>query len=659
MVKLTRDGHESPLQDDFLQFYKDLDPDWGYDGLGYIVYKRTYARKIGDRTEEWPETMERCANAVYDMHKKLGINLDDSYYHRLYDITFRMKALYSGRFLWQAGTETVDRIGGASFNNCWGTVVDTPETFCTAFDMLMLGGGVGFNIQKQHVYKLPLVKSGVTVSRVDEKDADFIVPDSREGWVRLLREILNAYFYTGESFTYSLALIRGKGEPISGFGGTASGPEPLHHGMAKICNILSARQGKSVRPIDALDIMNCIGELVVAGNVRRSAQIALGDADDAEYLAAKNWTTGKIPNHRASSNNSVVATKWEDVERVIDSTFHGGEPYGFFNIDLARACGRLTDWDRKDPDVVATNPCAEISLSPTLGSGGAESCNLCEIFLNRLSGPDEWEEVAEVMYFVVKAIAMMPLHNKASEKIIHRNLRLGIGVTGVLQRPEMFMSYGAKVYDAIDVLDDITSRDLGVPRSIKLTTIKPSGTLSLLGGATPGIHPAYARHYIRRIRMAADDPLVELCNEAGYNTEYVTAYDGTVDHTTKIVSFPVRVDDNVIIADDMTAVRQLQIHKAAQEVWSDNQVSVTVYYRPEELEDIKRWLRDHYENGVKAVSFLLHSEHGFAQAPYEPITEDLYKEMTQGLKKLKSLQSDRERTLNEAIECLSGGCPVR
>ena len=211
-----------------------------------------------------------------------------------------LKGTVAGRFLWQLGTKTVDRLGLPSLQNCAFTVVDEPvRPFTWAFEMLMLGSGVGFNIQREHVYQLPKIKRKVKVVRSDVNDADFIVPDSREGWVELLKRVLEASFVTGEGFTFATHLIRSKGSPIKGFGGTASGPQDLVWGMEQINIVLNSRSGKRLRPIDCLDIMNIIGKIVVAGNVRRSAQIALGDHDDIEYLRAKRWDLGGIPNWRA------------------------------------------------------------------------------------------------------------------------------------------------------------------------------------------------------------------------------------------------------------------------------------------------------------------------------------------------------------------------
>ncbi len=660
------------LSKDFLAKYEGRQPKWGFNGLGYITYKRTYARIVegAGRTEEWWETVERCTEWIYKMHHKMNITMPQKYYEDLYDAVFHLKANFSGRMLWQAGSTTVDALGGASMNNCWCLLMDCKESFLNALDYLMLGGGVGFNIQKRYVDKIPPVYSGVEVVRNDVNDADFIVPDSREGWIDLLSKVLDSYLTTGRSFTYSLHCIRGYGEPIKGFGGKASGPEPLANGITKITNVLKARESKKLRPIDVLDIMNIIGEIVVAGNVRRSAEIALGDADDTEFMEAKMWSKG-IPNHRAMSNNSLLC---DDINALPESFWKGyeinpetgtahSEPYGLMNLSLCQEKGRLSDDHRKDPNVVGTNPCAEISLAPTEDNGGAEPCNLCEIYLNNIADEAEFIKVAKLMYPVIKTITRLPYHQRATEEIVHKNSRLGMGITGIVMRPDLTTSETlTNVYRAIEKYDAEFSKKNDLPESIKLTTVKPSGTLSLLAGATPGVHPAYSRYYIRRVRMSSDDPLIQKCREAGLHVEHVKRFDGTEDHKTCVASFPVELEKGITIAEEMTAIKQMELHKHIQTHWADNNVSVTVYYRPEELPAIKKWLKENYNDGVKTISFLLHQEHGFEQAPYEEISKEKYGEEMKKFTGFDFQQKELEvksRTLAESVECEGGHCPVR
>jgi len=540
-----------------------------------------------------------------------------------------------------------------SLQNCAFTVVDEPiRPFTWAFEMLMLGSGVGFNIQRENVYQLPKILKKVKVVRDDVNDADFIVPDSREGWVDLLKKVLEASFKTGEGFSFATHLVRSKGSKIKGFGGTASGPQDLVVGMLDINTILNSRSGKRLRPIDCLDIMNIIGKIVVAGNVRRSAQIALGDYDDIEFLRAKRWDLGGIPNWRAMSNNSVICDNTDD---LLDEFWEGykgnGEPYGLINLSASRRMGRVGEVQYPDPDVMGYNPCAEQSLAPY------ETCCLAEVYLPNIESELELKKVARYLYRINKHSLSIPCALKETEDIVHKNMRMGIGVTGYLQATEEQRSWLDSCYIYLREYDKEYSRIAGFPASIKLTTVKPSGTLSLLAGVTSGAHPAYAQHYIRRIRMSADSELVRVCRDSGYDIEYVRNFDGTEDHSTVVVSFPCEFPQGTMLAENMSAVDQLEVVKRLQTEWSDNAVSVTIYYRKEELDDIRKWLDLNYVN-VKSVSFLLHNEHGFDQAPLEAIDKKTHTKLKKKVKAITSLTDIKIEDV-EIDDCATGACPVR
>jgi ribonucleoside-triphosphate reductase (thioredoxin) len=622
---------------------------WGE--VGYPTFKRTYSRPTEDgKTEEWPDTVERVVQAC---NEQLGCNFQEYEQEELRNIMLELKGTVAGRFLWQLGTKTVDRLGLPSLQNCSFVVVDEPiRPFTWAFEMLMLGSGVGFNIQREHVYQLPKVKSKVQVERDDSNDADFIVPDSREGWVKLLDKVLRASFETGEGFRFATHLIRPKGAKIKGFGGTASGSEDLVWGMLEINKILNAKAGRRLSSVDCLDIMNIIGKIVVAGNVRRSAQIALGDHDDIEFLRAKRWDLGNIPNWRAMSNNSVIC---DDIGKLPEEFWDGykgnGEPYGLINLTASRRQGRTGDVQYPDPDVMGYNPCAEQSLA------NFETCCLAEVYLPNIENYEELRKVLRYLYRVNKHSLAIPCSLKETEDIVHKNMRMGIGVTGYLQATEEQKSWLDKAYTYIRKYDEEYSKLHGFPPSIKLTTVKPSGTLSLLAGVTPGAHPGYSQYYIRRIRMATDSELARVARSNGYHVEYVRNFDGTEDHSTVVVSFPCSFPEGTQFGTDMSAIDQLEVIKRLQLEWSDNSVSVTIYYRKEELEAIRWWLHDNYHN-TKSVSFLLHSDHGFDQAPLEEITKEQYEEMKASVTPITSLDSVSLEEV-EIDNCDTGACPVR
>lgn len=624
--------------------------------VGYLTYKRTYSRPIEgeNRTEEFTESRKRVIDAC---RNQLGVGFTKEEEERLDYYLGTLKGSVAGRFWWQLGTKTVDNLGLASLQNCAFTVIDHPiRPFCWAMDMLALGSGVGYNLQSKHVNKLPVVRDWFTApKRVDNGGADFIIPDSREGWVKFLGKTLKAAFLSDSlekgTFTYSTQVIRGKGAPIKGFGGVASGPEDLCWGIGKISEILMSRAGKQVRPVDCLDIMNIIGHIIVAGNVRRSAQIAIGDPDDIEFLLAKRWDIGNIPSWRAMSNNSVACDDLRDLHEYFWHGYEGkGEPYGLINLRLSRKVGRLGETDYEDPEVMGYNPCAEQSLAPY------ETCCLAEVFLPNVTSYEEFIDIITLLYRINKHSLTLDCHHPETEDIVFKNMRMGIGLTGIMQASKEQLSWMDAAYKYLRDYDARYSEMNGFNPSIKLTTVKPSGTLSLLPGVTPGVHPGYSQYMYRRIRIAAEHPLVQTCRDHGYPVEYQKNFDGSDDRNTLVITFPFAYPEGTKLAKDMTAIEQLKWIKRLQEEWSDNSVSCTVYYRKEELQEIKDYLMKNYRNNHKSLSFLLHSDHGFAQAPYEEVTKEQYDEL---VKKTEIITAVESAEFEGGDECAGGVCPVR
>ena len=615
-------------------------------GLGYVVYKRTYARPVAgeERTEEWWETCQRVVNGAL----ALGVDYNEDEAQRQYDHMYNLRGLPAGRSLWQLGTENNKRLGGDSLVNCWFVDIRDPEDFGFLFEELMLGGGVGFGITRAK--ELGRVKSGAAECR-EGFDVDFIVPDNREGWAQLVVRVIDAHL-SGESFTYSVDAIRPEGAPINTFGGVASGPGILVRGIDQIQDILRRRQGDFVQPIDVLDIGNIIGSVVVSGNVRRSAQIALGSPDDEAFLAAKNWESGTVPSWRAMSNNSVYVQNPEELSaRFWDGYDGSGEPYGLVNLDLLRTEGRLAEV-KLDSSIAGVNPCAEIGLA------SYESCNLAELVLPRIDSLEQMQDIARLLYKLQKAIAAMPYLHRRTEEIVHRNMRLGLSVTGVAQARNK-LEWLSPTYEYLSEVDRTYSWMNGYPTSVKLTTVKPSGTLSLLAGVTPGAHPGFSRYHIRRVRMSSNDPLVQWCRDQGYRTEHQRGFDGEEDHRTVVIEFPVKLPEDTWFADEATAMDQMDMHQLLQREWSDNAVSITVYFREGELDEIRDRVVDDWDK-IKTISFLPYNDHGFDQAPLESISQGKYREMVEALDRGRNTTASGVSSLFvDDSECTTGACPIR
>ena len=638
------------ITDEYVSLHNALTPPWGFGGMGEVVFLRTYSRKKenGDN-ETWPETIQRVINGAID----IGVPYTQEEAEQLFDHMFNLRCSFSGRALWQLGTPLVNELNGASINNCYFINIEKIEDFEFLFDHLMLGGGVGFSVERAKIHELPKVKANVEITHERTHDADIIVPDSRKGWSRLLHSVLKSYFYTGKSFSYSTALIREYGAPLKTFGGTASGPGALIDGIEDICKVMEGRVGKKLRSIDVLDICNIIGRIVVSGSSRRSAQIAIGDPDDVLFLRAKNWSTGNVPAWRANSNNSIYADSYDEIMPELWKGYDGsGEPYGLLNRKLARQYGRLGE-RKVDNSIEGYNPCAEIAL------GDGESCNLATIFLPNIESLKQMMEISRLLYMCQKQITRLEYPYEKTTKIVTKNARLGQSVTGILQAEEVQLSWLSPTYEYLSDFDTEYSKDNDFPTSVRLTTVQPSGTLALLPGVTPGVHPAYAPYYIRRVRFGSADPLVDACRRRGYPIKWDIGIDGREDHTRYVVEFPCKSPEGAVLAKDMTAVEQLEWVKKMQTDWADNAVSVTVYYRSEELDDIKAWLKKHYDKGLKSVSFLLHSDHNFPLPPYEECSEEEYNKM---LSKIDFSIPMVQTSITDEVdfgECATGACPIK
>ena len=618
-----------------------------WSNLANIVYRRTYSRHDNGELENWQQTVER---AIHGNVK--GKNVPESEVQELIKFANARKAGPAGRGYWFSGAPSQEKVGGAALNNCWFLTSADWNHFVIAQDLLMLGGGVGLSVEHQFTSKLPRIKKDVIITHQGTKDADFIVPDSREGWCELTRRVLESFFETGKSFTYSTVCIRGYGEPISGFGGVASGPLPLQKYIKTLSDILNSRAGKQLRPIDAGDIITATGEMVVAGNVRRSAILLLGDVFDKDYLKAKRWDLGPIPTHRSCANYSVVCDDIDDFHPLFWKTYEQGEPFGIVNRTTIQKYGRMGEL--KADTAIGMNPCAEATLE------NGEPCNLAEIPICNLDSVDEFVRAGELMLRYTKRVTMEKYHHAVSQAVIQRNRRVGIGITGCLASPLFVPEVLDKVYTAIQTEDEKYSKELGIPRSKRTTVVKPSGTMSkvLDCNGYEGIHAAYSRYIIQRIRIASNDALVPKLRAAGHHIEPVIKFDGSIDPQTLVVDFYVAAPEGSPVADeDWDTWKQLDVLKMAQKHWADQAVSVTVYYKREDIPDLKEWVAQNLQY-IKSISFLCHSDHGFKQAPKEAITKEQYQILSSKIKPL-ALEEIGQGDMIAGLECEGGVCPLR
>ena len=628
------------LSEVFIDQYRDQDVPWG--PIGYITFKRTYARRLSEfdpdvnGTEEWFQTCRRVIEGMFNIQKqhvaRLGLEWNDAKAQRTakdaYDRLFNLKWTPPGRGLWMMGTRFLQEKTGAGLFNC--AFRSTKEIsskggylFAWMMDALMVGIGVGFDTK------------GAGTTRV--KDPQWVedtykIPDSREGWVESVKIMLDGYYFGSKVPKFDYSLIRPAGAPIRGFGGTSSGPKPLMELHQNLIELYGSKIGEAITSVDIVDTENLIGRCVVAGNVRRSAALALGDHDDMEYLSMKN-DEEKLYHHRWGSNNSFIAEVGMDYEWHAKQSQVNGEP-GYIWLENARTRGRFKDPPRDDDkNVMGFNPCVEQQLED------AELCCLVETFPAKHDSYEDYLRTLKIAYLYGKTVTLVNTHWPETNAIMLKNRRIGLSQSGVVQafnkhgRREMF-KWCDDAYGHVQQLDEEYSDWLCVPRSVRMTSIKPSGTVSLLNGSTPGIHFPEDEYYIRRVRFSKNSELVKILIENGYNVE-----DDRYSPNTVCVDFPVHEKHFMKGKKDISIWEQLEIAAQYQHYWADNSVSITVTFKPEESEQIKDAL-EMYESRLKAVSFLKYQETGYVQAPYEPITKERYEQLIKDITPVTKIRTD-------------------
>jgi ribonucleoside-triphosphate reductase (thioredoxin) len=644
------------LTEDFVAGYRDKKAPFGYrdaggNSVGEITFLRTYSRKKEDGTKEtWVEVCERVINGMYSIQKdhckdnRLPWNDSKAQASakEAFDRLFTLKWTPPGRGLWVMGTPIVNiQKNSAALQNC-GFVSTSEMTrhnpaapFAWLMEASMLGVGVGFDTKgadKEFTIYGP-GDSGTGVY-------DYVIPDDREGWVESLTLLLNSYLKKDQpEVRFAYNLIRLAGEPIKTFGGTAAGPDSLIKLHNHIRKLFKNREWTQLTRRDLADIGNMIGVCVVSGNVRRSAELLIGSIEDEEFLNLKNYGTwdkkGNLVEEGPAayrqewgfmSNNSVDVTVGQDLTPIIDGVARNGEP-GVIWMDMSRKYGRLADApNNKDWRVAGYNPCAEQSLE------SYEMCTLVETYLNRHESLEDYKRTLKFAYLYAKTVTLLPTHWEQTNAIMQRNRRIGTSMSGVanfadnrgLPTLRQWMDEG---YATIGSYDNIYSEWLGIRESIKTTTVKPSGTVSILAGESPGVHwTPGGKHFLRTIRFANTDPMLPLFRMANYRVE--PAFESP--DTTSVVYFPVESDAKRSDK-EVTIFEKVALAATAQRYWSDNSVSVTVSFNAETESQHVGTVLHMYDGQLKTVSFLPQGNDTYPQMPYSQITEEEYTEYTMQL----------------------------
>ena len=630
------------LADEFVAPYRAKPAPFGYrdaagNSVGEITYLRTYSRLKADGTKEtWTDNCERVINGMYsiqkDHAKSQRLPWSDakaaSSAKEAFDRLWNLKWTPPGRGLWVMGTPLVnEQRNSAALQNCafvsTGSMTknDPAKPFAFLMEASMLGVGVGFDdkgADKEFKIYAP-----------EEDSSTYVIPDTREGWVESTAALINCYLKPDTKIpNFDYGQIRPAGSPIKIFGGTAAGPDPLIKLHKHVTDMFTGRGGELLTRRDLADIGNMIGVCVVSGNVRRSAELLMGRLDDQEFLDLKNYE--KNPDRMAygwMSNNSVETSVGQDLTPIIDGIARNGEP-GVIWMDVSRKYGRLADpINNKDWRISGYNPCAEQSLE------SYECCTLVETYLNRHTDLEDYKRTLKFAYLYAKTVTLLPTHWEETNAIMQRNRRIGTSMSGVanfadtrgLPTLREWMDEGYKV---IQGYDKTYSEWLGIRESIKTTTIKPSGTVSILAGESPGVHWTVGGEYFyRTIRFSNSDPMLPLFKMANYRVEPANESPDT----TSVVYFPIKSEARRS-EQDVSIYEKMALAATAQRYWSDNSVSVTISFDPDTEAKAIGTALHMYDGQLKTVSFLPMMKDVYPQMPYTQIDAETYE--NEGVMKL-------------------------
>lgn len=653
-----------------------------------LILRRTYNRPTDEKGTTF-ETFEDTVNRVIDhqgwlwtrSNNKPLDNAQKEELRELRQLMLERKVLMSGRTLWLGGTDVAKRREASQFN-CSFTNVETVYDVVDVLWLLMQGCGVGFRpiVGQLTGFQKPIPELEVIRSTRTEKDGEqnntetydpetgvwtIRIGDSAEAWSKSIGKLV-AHKFPARKLVLDFSQIRPAGERLKGYGWISSGDESLATAYEAIFKILNRRAGSLLSRIDILDLVNWLGTVLSS---RRSAEIALfeyGEDEWREFAVAKNnWWEGNI--QRAQSNNSLLFKQRpsrDQLKEIFDLMVRsGGSEPGFINGEAAT---------KRAPWFKGVNPCAEILL------GNKSFCNLSEIDVAKFRGDSAG--LRRAAYLAARANYRQTCVNLLDgilQEAWHLNnefLRLcGVGVTGVVRRTDM------SAYDWADLQRTATAGaysmadELGLPRPKNTTCVKPSGTLSKVMDTTEGMHKPLGKYIFNNVNFGKYDPLVPLCRAAGYKV-----IDNPTDPSAVLITFPVKWDDvpfdtvvkeidgkKVTLEVNLeTAVEQLERYKLLQENWCQQNVSSTISYSPEEVDDIVDWLMNNWDLYV-GVSFLFRADPtksakdlGYMYLPQEVVTKEVYDAYAVNL---QPINLEKANNIDAVIdeECATGSCPVR
>lgn len=630
------------------------------DTYRFFVFLRSYSRWLDNknRRETWEEVVDRYMGF---MKENLGSKLPDSDYQIIKDAILYQKVMPSMRLLWASG-DAVRKNNSSSFN-CTYTAIDDLKRFSEILFLLCSGAGVGFSVEEKAISKLPVIKKQIEPRTV----WNHVIGDSREGWADALNLGMNIW-YGGNDVVFDFSKIRPQGSRLKTFGGRASGPEPLKDLLLFTKNIILNAQERKLRPIEVHDIVTKIAEIVVAGGTRRSSEISLSDLNNEEMRKAKDGNFYELYRNRTMANNSAVYNSKPSQQEFVDEWLNlmksGSGERGIFNRygALKMMPVRRKKITKKEVgELMGVNPCSEIFLR------SQQMCNLTSVVCREddtLETLLEKVRIATILGTYQSTLTNFTYLSPEWKKNCEEERLLGVSLNGqydsVVVRKYTTLKKLRK--EAIKVNKEY-AKMFGIKSSSAITCTKPEGTGSQMLNCSSGAHPRYAKYYIRRIRVARTDPILQLLNAQGVPT-YPEVGQDEKNATTFVLEFPIKSPDNAITRDKISAIDQLKHWKKVKKYYAEHTVSTTVYVGKNEWIKVANWLWDNWDI-VSGLSFLPKedNEHVYKLAPYEEISEKKYNELVKTFPKidfseLGEYEKEDQTSGARTIACGGGVCEL-
>ena len=627
--------------------------------LQQYIHSSRYARWLPEkgRRETWEETVGRYVGFFKNHVKENTKGSIDEIEDTLRDAIFNMEVMPSMRSLMTAGP-ALERENVAGFN-CSFVAVDSPRAFDETLYILMNGTGVGFSVETQHVAKLPLVSE-----EFHDTDSTIIVADSKLGWAKALKELV-AMLYSGQIPNIDTSNVRPAGAPLKVFGGRASGPEPLEETFAAFVKMFGQAAGRRLTSLECHDLMCHIASCVVAGGVRRAALISLSDLTDERMRHAKTGQWYTTEKHRSFSNNSAVYNEKPDIgifmaEWLSLYNSKSGERGIVNRVALKK---KAAENERRDIEYeFGVNPCSEIILRPN------GFCNLSEVVVRSTDTMQDLErkvEVATIIGTMQSTLTKFRYLRNDWKKNADEERLLGVSLTGIMDN-KLTNGSSSGLEETLSILKSVAietnkvwAKTFGIPESVAITTVKPSGTVSVLVDSASGIHSRFSPYYVRTVRADKKDPASQFMIDRGVPVE-----DDVIapDHN-HVFSFPVAAPKGAVVTTDLTAIEQLERWLMYKRHWCEHNPSCTVTVKEHEWIAVGAWVYEYFDE-LTGVSFLPHTDHIYKQAPFMEIDKKTYLELNKTMpthldwKELGQYEDTDQTIGSQTMACTSGECEI-